>query len=62
MSEVREVAVTSTMALMVDMAADMAASRMIPSKPLGRISVATNGTRPSGFLRNGAICSALNAP
>ena len=28
-----EVAVTSTMALIVDMAADMAASRMMPSKP-----------------------------
>ncbi len=46
--------VTSTMALMVDMAADMAARRMRPSKPGGSRVLARKGTSPSGFLRKGA--------
>src|SRR5690554_5018535 len=48
-SAVRDVVVTRTMALIVDMAADIAARRMTASKPGGRSDVATKGMRLSGL-------------
>ena len=49
-SEVREVVVTRTIALMVDMAAERAARSIMPSKPLGSMDLATKGTKASEFF------------
>ena len=61
-SEVRAVVVTRTIALIVDIAAEIAVSSTIPSNPEGSIDVARNGTRPSGFAMNGASSSELKTP